>query len=117
MRRLILLPLVLTLLLGACSDIAGLGGRSTDGDWRATIHGEDVRVSLRDDRGDVWGDGYWGYDDVYVSGDRRGSVVSLRFEFDRYNPIDFDGTVRDRQIEGRLYGSGYNGDYVRFYRY
>lgn len=116
MRRFILLPILAVLMLGACSDIAGLGG-SVDGDWRATIGGEDVRVSLRDDGGDIWGNGYWGYDKVYVFGSRSGSGVSLRFEFDGYNPIDLDGTVRRGLIDGRLYGSGYNGDYARFDRY
>ena len=112
----ILLPLLLVLLLGACSDVTGLGGRSLDGEWRANIDGEDVWVSLQDDRGDVWGDGAWGYDDVYVSGDRTGSDVYLSFEFDRYDPIDLEGTVRGGVIEGRLYGSGLDGEHVRFYR-
>ncbi len=52
-----------------------------------------------------------------MTGDRRGSDVSLRFEFDRYNPIDFEGTVQSRQIQGRVYGSGLNGELLQLYRY
>ncbi len=117
MRRFILLPLLLALLFGGCSDIVGLGGRSADGDWRATFGGEEVRVTLRDRAGDIRGDGRWGRDDVFVSGDRRGSDLSLRFEFALYSPIDFEGTIRSGQLEGRLYGSGLNGDLVRFHRF
>jgi hypothetical protein len=111
-----LFPLLLALLLGACGDLTGLGGRSLDGEWSARIDGEEVWMSLRDDRGEVWGDGEWGWDDVYVSGDRDGSEVYLAFEFDRYRPIEFEGTIRGREIEGRLYGSGLDGRRIRFYR-
>jgi hypothetical protein len=42
--------------------------------------------------------------------------VYLQFEFDGYNPIDFEGIVTGREIDGRLYGSGLSGEYIRFYR-
>jgi hypothetical protein len=117
MRRIaLIIPLLLTLLLGACSDVTGLGGRSLDGEWYATIDGEEVWVSLQDDRGDVWGDGDWGFDGVYVTGERNSSDVYLEFRFDRYSPVQLDGTVRGDEINGRLRGSGYDGVYVRFYR-
>ena len=117
MRRVALLPLLLfSLLVGACDDLAGLDGRSVDGEWRARIQGEEVRMSLRDDRGDVRGRGEWGYDDVFITGDRQGSDLYLEFEFDDFNPIEFEGSIANREIEGRVYGSGLDGERVRFYR-
>jgi hypothetical protein len=117
MRRITMLPLLLlTLLLGACDDVSGLGGRTVDGDWSARIDGEEVWVRLRDSRGEIRGSGDWGFDDVYVTGDRFDSDVYLEFDFDDFNPIEFEGIVRGRELEGRLYGSGLNGEYIRFHR-
>lgn len=117
MRRLALLPILLvTLLLGACDDLTGPGGRSLDGQWVARVEGEQVWLSLRDDGRDIRGSGEWGYDDIYVSGERRSSDVYLVFEFDRYNPIELEGRINNREIEGRLYGSGLDGERVRFRR-
>ena len=118
MRRLALLPLLLltALTLGACDQVTGISGRSVDGRWSARIGGEDVWLSLRDDRGDIRGSGEWGYDDVYVTGERNDTDVYLRFEFDQYNPIELEGVIIDRDLEGRLYGSGLDGDRVRFRR-
>lgn len=117
MRRLALLPLLLAaLILGACDDVTGLGGRSLDGEWSARIDGEEVWVSLRDDGGEIRGSGEWGYDDVFVTGERDGSEVYLVFEFDDYNPIELEGAIVSREIDGRLYGSGLEGERVRFRR-
>jgi hypothetical protein len=117
MRRITVFPLLLSaLLLGGCDELGGLGGRSIDGEWRARIDGEEVWVTLRDDRGEIRGSGDWGFDDVYVTGDRFDSDVYLEFEFYDYDPIDFEGVVRGREIEGRFFGSGLDGERVRFYR-
>lgn len=117
MRRLVLLPLLLAVLfLGACDDITGPGSRSLDGRWSTRFDGETIRFSLQDDRGDVRGSGDWGRDDVYVWGERYDSDVYLTFEFDRFSPIEFEGEIRGREIEGRLYGSGLDGERVRFRR-
>lgn len=117
MRWIVTFPLLLVvLLLAACDNVAGLSGRSIDGEWRARIGGEEVWISLRDQRGEVWGSGEWGFDRVYISGERFESDLYLVFEFDYYNPIEFDGIVRNREIEGRVYGSGLDGEHVRFYR-
>lgn len=117
MRRLTLIPLLLLfVLLGACDDIAGVGGRDVDGTWSARVDGESVWLSLRDDRGVIRGSGEWGYDDIYVDGERRSGEIWLIFEFGRYNPIEFEGRVRGSELEGRLYGSGYDGVRVRFRR-
>lgn len=117
MRRLVLLPLLLAVvLLGACSDLTGPGSRSLEGEWVARIEGEEVWFSARDDRGDIRGSGEWGIDDVYVTGERRDSDVYIVFEFDRFNPIELEGEIRNREIDGRLYGSGYDGVRVRFVR-
>lgn len=116
MRRFALLPLLLALLLGACEDLTGPGGRSLDGEWTARIEGEEVWVSLRDDRGEIRGSGEWGYDNVWVTGERIDSDVYLTFEFDDYEPIELEGTIVSREIEGRLYGSGLEGERIRFRR-
>jgi hypothetical protein len=108
--------LLLAPLLGACDDVAGLGTRSVDGEWRAAIDREEVWLSLRDHRGEIRGSGRWGYDDVFVRGERFGSEVRIEFDFDRYAPIELEGVVRGRDIEGRLYGSGFHGERVRFHR-
>lgn len=118
MRRITKFSLLLiVLLLAACGDVAGLGGRSIDGEWRTRIGGEEVWISLREDRGEIWGSGEWGYDRILVTGERINSQLYLLFEFDYYNPVEFDGTVRNREIEGRVYGSGLDGEHVRFYRH
>lgn len=117
MRRLTFVPLLLTiLLLGACEDLTGVGRRSLDGEWTTRFDGEQVWVSLRDDRGDVRGSGEWGWDEVFVSGERFDSDVYLVFEFDRYSPIEFEGEIRGGEIEGRFFGSGLDGERVRFRR-
>ena len=117
MRKLALLPLLLlTLLITACDDLTGPGRRSLDGEWVARFDGEEVWFSLRDDRGDIRGSGEWGRDDVFVNGDRHDSDVYLVFEFDRFSPIEFEGEIRNREIDGRLYGSGLDGERVRFRR-
>jgi hypothetical protein len=117
MPRLALLPpLLAALLLGACGDLTGLGGRSLEGEWSARIEGEEVWVSLRDDRGEIWGSGEWGWDEVYVTGERIDSDVYLIFEFHRYSPIELEGVIVSREIDGRLYGSGLEGERVRFRR-
>ncbi|MQA92683.1 MAG: hypothetical protein GEU90_21080 [Gemmatimonas sp.] len=117
MRRLALLPLLLAaLFLGACDDVIGTGQRSLDGEWSARIGGDEVWISLRDDRGDIRGSGEWGFDDVFVTGERYNSDVYLSFEFDRFNPIELEGVIESREIEGTLYGSGLQGERVRFRR-
>lgn len=117
MRRLAFIPLLLVvLLLGACTDITGVGSRTLDGRWSARIDGETIWISLRDDRGRIRGSGEWGWDEVYINGDRYGSEVYLYFEFNRYNPIEFEGRISRREFEGRIYGSGYHGERVRFRR-
>lgn len=117
MRRIALLPLLLLgLLLGACDDLTGLGGRSVEGEWSARIEGEEVWMSLRDDGREVWGSGEWGFDRVSISGERIGSDLVLVFDFAGFNPIEFEGSVLGRELEGRLYGSGYDGERVSFYR-
>ena len=117
MRRLALFPLLLLIVvLGACADATGPGRRALDGDWSARIDGETVWISLREDRGSIRGSGEWGVDDVYVSGERYDSEVRLVFEFSRYNPIELEGRLVSQEIEGRLYGSGYQGELVRFRR-
>lgn len=117
MRRIFMLPLlILILLLTSCHDLSGLGGRSVDGQWRARLDGEDVWMSLREDRGEIWGFGEWGYDEVYISGERIESEVYLLFEFNRFNPVELEGSIRGREIDGWLHGSGWSGERVRFYR-
>lgn len=117
MRRFVLLPmLILTLGVSACEDVTGIGSRSTDGEWSARIDGEDVWISLRDDRGEIRGSGEWGYDDVVLYGERRDDDVFLVFDFDDFNPVELDGVVRNDEIEGRLRGSGYDGERVVFRR-
>ena len=117
MRRLSIIPLLLLfVLLGACDDITGPGSRSLDGQWSARIAGETVWISLRDSRGVIRGSGEWGYDHIYVDGERFSNDVFLVFDFGRYNPIEFEGRVRNRELEGRVYGSGYHGERVRFRR-
>jgi len=116
MRRSIIFPLFALLFLVGCVDSVGVGRSSVDGNWSARVDGENVWVTLREDRGRITGTGDWGWDRVYVRGDRRGSEVFLLFEFDRFSPIQFDGTVRGREIDGRLTGSGYRGEYVTFWR-
>ena len=117
MRRITIYPLLLlALLLGACDDISGLGRRSVDGDWLARIDGDEVFLTLRDDDGNIWGSGAWGWDEVIVTGDRFDSDVEMQFAFDRYAPIAFEGVVRGNELDGRLYGSGYDGVRVRFDR-
>lgn len=116
MRRLALIPLLLAVLfLTACDDVTGTG-RSLDGEWVARVDGEEVWFSIRDSGGDIRGSGEWGYDDIYVTGDRRDRDVWLVFEFDRFNPIELEGRIQGRELEGRLYGSGYDGVRVRFRR-
>ena len=115
-KSLLLRLLLLVLLLGACGDLTGLGGRSVDGEWSARIEGEDVWLSLRDDGQEIWGSGEWGFDKIRVDGERFGSDVRLQFEFYDFTPIEFEGTVRGTALEGQLYGSGYRGERVRFYR-
>jgi hypothetical protein len=117
MRRLALIPLLLLIgVLGACADVTGPGRRALDGDWSARIDGETVWFSLRDDGRYVDGSGEWGRDAIYITGERYNDEVSLTFEFDRYNPIQLEGRLVSREIEGRLYGSGYEGEQVRFRR-
>lgn len=118
MRRMVWAPLlvVVALALGGCQDVVGIGHNSVDGQWSARVDGETIWISLRDDRGRIRGSGDWGYDPIYVNGERYNSEVYLYFEFNRYNPIEFEGRVRNREIDGRLYGSGYNGVRVRFQR-
>ena len=117
MRRVFTIPLLLlALLLAACDDLSGLGGRSVDGDWSARLDGEDLWMTLREDRGEIWGEGEWGFDDVYVTGERNGSQVYLVFEFVRFDPVEFEGTIRGTELDGWVQGSGWNGERVRFYR-
>src|SRR5690606_15393912 len=100
MRRFTLIPLLLLLaLVGACDDITGPGSRDLDGEWSARIDGETVWFSLRDSRGDLRGDGEWGYDRIYVDGERFDRDVYLVFEFNGFNPIEFEGRVSSREIE------------------
>ncbi len=73
-------------------------------------------MSLRDDDGEIRGSGEWGYDDVFITGERTGSDLYLEFDFARFNPIELEGNIQNREINGRLYGSGLDGDRVRFYR-
>jgi hypothetical protein len=109
MRRLVLFPLFALLLLAGCSDAIGISSRTVDGDWTARVDGETIWVTLREDnRGRITGAGEWGWSEVYVSGDRQGSEVYLMFEFDRFSPVTLEGTLRGREIDGRLRGSGYN---------
>ena len=68
------------------------------------------------DRGLIRGSGEWGYDDVYVDGERDDGEIWLIIEFNHYNPIEFEGRVRGSELEGYLYGSGYDGVRVRFRR-
>ena len=116
MRRIALIPLLLMVVLGACDDFIGPGHRSLDGDWIARIDGETVEISLRDDDRDIRGSGDWGRDDVHITGERYHDDVYLVFEFNRFNPIELEGRIVSREIEGRLYGSGYHGESVRFRR-
>ena len=117
MRKFAMLPLLMLILfVAACDDITGVGGRSLEGDWTARVEGEQIWLSIRDDRGDVRGSGEWGYDDIWISGERMDSDVYLIFEFDRYNPIELEGRISGGEIEGRLYGSGYDGERVQFRR-
>jgi hypothetical protein len=81
MRKFVLFPLVALLFLAGCSDALGIDGRSANGEWTARVDGENVWVSLREDsRGRITGSGEWGWDDVWVTGDRRGSDIYLVFE-------------------------------------
>lgn len=118
MRRLGLIPLLLLLIvgLGACTDIIGPGGRTLDGDWSARVLGESVWLSLREDRGSVRGSGDWGRDVVHVTGERYGNEVYLIFEFRHFQPVELEGRLVNREIDARLYGSGYRGERVRFRR-
>lgn len=117
MRRLTLIPLLLLFgVLGACGDITGPGSRSFDGEWSARVDGEIVWFSLRDSRGDIRGDGEWGYDYIYVDGERFDRDVYLVFEFNRYSRIEFEGRLSSSEIDGRIYGSGFDGKRVRFRR-
>lgn len=116
MRRTALIPVLLVLALGACTDLVGPGARSLEGRWSARVDGETVRITLTDDSRGIRGSGEWGRDHVYVTGDRRYDEVYLFFEFSRYNPIELEGRAFSGEIEGRLYGSGYRGDPVRFER-
>ena len=117
MRRLALIPLLLVvLLLGACDDLTGPGSRSLDGEWVTRIDGEEVWMSLRDDRGQIRGSGEWGFDDVSIRGERFDEEVYLIFEFDDFNPIELEGEIRSREIDGRLSGRGLDGDRVSFPR-
>jgi len=118
MRKLGIIPLLLLIVvLSACHDIAGPGrGGSLDGQWSGRVDGESIWVSLRDNRGDVRGSGDWGYDRVDVRGERYSSEVYLRFDFRQYNSIELEGRIRGREIEGRLYGSGYDGQRIRLRR-
>lgn len=116
MRRTALIPVLLMLVLGACTDFAGPGRRSLDGMWSARVDGETVRITLTEDARGIRGSGEWGWDRVYVTGDRFHDEVYLVFEFGQYNPIELEGQVFSGEIDGRLYGSGYHGDLVRFRR-
>jgi hypothetical protein len=117
MRSIVIFPLIALLFLVGCVDAVGVGRGSVDGQWTARVDGENVWMSLREDRqGRITGSGDWGWDPIYIRGDRRGSSVYLVFEFDRFNPISFDGDLRGREIDGRLTGSGYTGVRVTFWR-
>lgn len=117
MRKFVFFPLVALLFLVGCSDALGVGRGSVDGQWTARVDGEEVWMTLREDnRGRITGSGDWGWDPIYIRGDRRGSEIYLVFEFDRYSPVNFDGTLRNREIEGRITGSGWRGEYVTFWR-
>lgn len=108
--------LLMAVALGACDDLTRPGSRSLDGDWSARVDGESVWVTLRDDGDQIRGSGDWGRDEVYVTGERRHDDVYLMFDFLQYNPIELEGRLVNGEIEGRLYGSGYDGELVRFRR-
>lgn len=118
MRNAVLLMILMFAGLSAgCSDAVGIGGgRSVNGSWIATVDREDIYLTLTEDRGQIWGSGSWGYDPVTVNGNRAGSEISLIIDFAAYNPINFQGSIRDNQLEGRLSGSGYRGDGIVFWR-
>lgn len=116
MSRTALIPMLLMAVLGGCVDFTGPGSRSLDGDWSARVDGETVWVTLRDDGRVIRGSGDWGRDDVYVTGERDRDEVHLVFEFLDFNPIELEGRILSGEIEGRLYGSGYHGEVVRFRR-
>ena len=116
MRRLVLIPLLLVVVLGACTDATGTGRRTLDGEWSARIDGETVWLSLREDGGSIRGSGEWGRDALYITGERYNDEVHLVLEFSRFNPIELEGRLVNRELEGRLYGSGYQGERVRFQR-
>lgn len=117
MQRLALLSILLFgLLLSACDDVTGLAGRSIEGTWRARVDGEDVRINLYEDGGRISGTGTWGYDRILIDGDRSGTEVYLEFDFSGYNPIEFEGTVYNREMEGWLHGSGFRGEPTTFWR-
>lgn len=120
MRRIMMLVpfLLTTLTVAACDDLIGLGLGSVDGEWSTRLEGETVWIHLRDDRGVIRGSGEWGWDDLTVRGDRRGTRVNLlfRFDYDEFRPIEFEGSLYAGRLEGRIYGSGYYGERVNFRR-
>lgn len=118
MRKLLIIPLLLVMVvLGACHDLTGPGrSGSLDGQWSGRIDGEQIWLSLRDDRGVIRGSGDWGYDPIDVRGERYSSEIYLMFDFRHYNPIELEGRIRGGEIDGRLYGSGYHGERIRLRR-
>lgn len=116
MRGLAFLPLLLVALLFTGCDVANLVSRDLDGQWVAWVEGEEVWFSVRDDRGRIRGSGEWGFDDIFVSGERWDDDVYLEFDFGFYNPIAFEGEIEGWDLRGRLYGSGFDGQRVRFRR-
>jgi hypothetical protein len=118
MRRFVFLPfLLIAALFVGCGDATGIGGgRSVQGTWSGTVDREDIFLTLSEDRGQIWGSGSWGFDAITVSGNRAGSEVSLVFEFGRYQPINFQGSIASNRMDGWLTGSGFRGDPAVFWR-
>lgn len=118
MRHAVMLAILMIAgLFAGCSDAVGIGGgRSVNGSWSGTVDREDIYLTLTEDRGQIWGSGSWGYDAVTVSGNRAGPEISFVVDFAAYNPVNFQGTIRNNQLEGWLTGSGYRGDGVVFWR-